>query len=375
MIPFLVAALLLPPAAPPQTPGHTLDDARRLFYNAHYDQAAALALSLRGDGVHDLENDEVRTTALLFVLRGLLNGQDAHNGDDKDKALKACAACPAILEAFAADLHHGQEIARGMLKADPADRTALFYLGKLDLNYVWLQLGLLGKKTGWDEYWEARHSLDALLKLEPAHVRGRVARGWIDFIVNTRMPWGTRWILGGGNKKKGLAAVREAAAVETDPFSHAEAEFALWDMLLRDKNVEDATIVARRIAAAYPENAEVQAFVASHHGIRNDLDDGLEPGRLLAAVGVEIPGRAAPGVVLHRHARRERHRVFPEFPEVELMDRGPLVDELPALFEHRPVVVDDVGEGRVGAEQVVALSLSGVERREKRRARVDLHAE
>jgi hypothetical protein len=94
-------------------------------------------------------------------------------------------------------------------------------------------------------------------------VRARVARGWIDFIVNTRMPWGTRWLLGGGNKKKGLAAVREGAAMATDPFSHAEAEFALWDMLLRDKNLPEATEVARRIAKAFPENSEVAVFLKS----------------------------------------------------------------------------------------------------------------
>jgi tetratricopeptide (TPR) repeat protein len=166
-----------------------------------------------------------------------------------------------VLATFTEDLHHGQGIARAMLKTNPSDETALFYLGKLDLNYVWLQLGLLGKKTGWDEYWEARKSLDALLKVNPKHVRARVARGWIDFIVNTRMPWGTRWILGGGNKKKGLAAVREGAAMATDPYSHAEAEFALWDMLLRDKNVPEATEVAKRIAQAFPENSEVAVFL------------------------------------------------------------------------------------------------------------------
>jgi tetratricopeptide (TPR) repeat protein len=253
------------PAAPaaPATPieHRTLADAQRLFYNAHYEQAAALAQTLRASGPQDLANDEVRTTALLFVLRGLLKGQDDHNGEDKDAVLKACAKCPAVLATFTEDLHHGQGIAREMLKANPADETALFYLGKLDLNYVWLQLGLLGKKTGWDEYWEARKSLDALLKANPKHVRARVSRGWIDFIVNTRMPWGTRWILGGGNKKKGLAAVREGAAMATDPFSHAEAEFALWDMLLRDKNIAEATEVAKRIAQAFPENTEVAVFL------------------------------------------------------------------------------------------------------------------
>ncbi|HEX5475748.1 MAG TPA: hypothetical protein VFX12_13895 [Vicinamibacterales bacterium] len=238
----------------------TLEAAQRLFYNAHYDESAALVLSVRARTGHDLASDEVRTTALLFVLRGLLNGQDARNGD-KSKALEQCSRCPAVLADFEADLHHGQGLARARLQTHPDDETALFYLGKLDLNYVWLQLGLLGKKTGWDEYWEARHSLNDLLKLDPTHVRGRVARGWIDFIVNTRMPWGTRWLLGGGSKKKGLAAVRDAASVDTDWVSHAEAEFALWDMLLRDKDVPAATEVARRIAARFPDNAEVAAFL------------------------------------------------------------------------------------------------------------------
>jgi tetratricopeptide (TPR) repeat protein len=270
MIPFwtrpagaalLAVALAAPAARAAQPESPTLADAQRLFYNAHYEAAAALAVSLRANGGQDLANDEVRTTALLFVLRGLLKGQDAHNGDDKAEALKRCTKCPDVLAAFEADLHHGQALAHELLKKAPADETALFYLGKLDLNYVWLQLGLLGKKTGWDEYWEARKSLDAVLKANPKHVRARVARGWIDFIVNTRMPWGTRWLLGGGNKKKGLAAVREGAEMATDPFSHAEAEFALWDMLLRDKNIPEATEVARRIAQAFPENAEVATFL------------------------------------------------------------------------------------------------------------------
>ena len=259
----LTMVALAAPVAAQQPEGATLADAQRLFYNAHYEESAALAVSLRQRLGQDLANDEMRTTALLFVLRGLLKGQDSHNGENKAEALKRCVKCPEVLAAFEADLHHGQGIAREILKKTPADETALFYLGKLDLNYVWLQLGLLGKKTGWDEYWEARKSLDAVLKENPKHVRARVARGWIDFIVNTRMPWGTRWVLGGGNKKKGLAAVREGAGMPTDQFSHAEAEFALWDMLVRDKDLPAATEVAQRIAKAFPENAEVAAFLKS----------------------------------------------------------------------------------------------------------------
>ena len=263
MIKVGVAALLALLLGAGRGSAQSLADAQRLFFNAHYQQAADLALKLRQTGLHDLANDEVRTTALLFVLRGMLKGQDAYNEGNKAAALKACGRCPEVIAEFTKDLQHGQALARERLAQAPNDETALFYLGKLDLNFVWLHLGLLGKKTGLDEYREARKSLDALLKLAPSHVRGKVARGWIEYIVATRMPWGTRWVLGGGSKKKGLAMVREAAETSTEPFSHAEAEFALWDMLLREKNIPAATEVARRFAAAFPENTEVATFLAT----------------------------------------------------------------------------------------------------------------
>ena len=248
-----------------QSPAPTITDAYRLFYNAHYEEAAELALSLRAAGTQDLENDEVRTSALLFQLRGLLNGQDASDNDnrsEKGEVLKSCGArCAGVMDAFNADLHHGQAVARERLKTSPDDEEALFFLGKLDLNYVWLELGLLGHKTGWDEYWEARKSLDAVLKQNPNHVRARVARGWIDYIVNTRMPWGTRWILGGGNKKRGIAAVREASTMNAGFYTRAEAEFALWDINVREKNYDAATEVAEKLAHNFPDNHEVAGYL------------------------------------------------------------------------------------------------------------------
>ena len=66
MIRVFVLALTLPIAAGGQNPALTLADAHRLFYNAHYEESAALAESLRASGGQDLANDEVRTTALLF---------------------------------------------------------------------------------------------------------------------------------------------------------------------------------------------------------------------------------------------------------------------------------------------------------------------
>ena len=95
------------PAQPAQTPPapqpQTLSDAYRLFYNARYEEAAALAMSLREGGMQDLENDEVRTSALLFQLRGLLNGQDSQDNDsksDKGEVLKRCVRCPEVMAAF-----------------------------------------------------------------------------------------------------------------------------------------------------------------------------------------------------------------------------------------------------------------------------------
>ena len=234
----------------------TLTDAQRLFYNARYEAAAALALALRESGTDDLAGDELRTSALLFQLKALLEGHS-----DKNGALTRCATCPELIAEFLADFHRGQNAARTTLRSSPDDETALFFLGKLDLNYVWLQLGPLRRRTGWDEYWEARHSLDAVLTHNPRHVRARVARAWIDYIVDTKMPWGARWVLGGGNRTRALTDVREAAAMDSDFFTQAEAEFALWDMEVRERNMARATDVARRLARNFPDNRELAAFL------------------------------------------------------------------------------------------------------------------
>ena len=234
----------------------TLTDAQSLFYNARYEAAAASALALRESGADDLASDELRTSALLFQLKALLEGHS-----NKEGALKRCAPCPDLIAEFLTDIRRGQNAARTTLRSSPDDETALFFLGKLDLNYVWLQLGPLRRKTGWDEYWEARHSLDAVLTHNPRHVRARVARAWIDYIVDTKMPWGTRWVLGGGNRKRALADVREAAQMDSDFFTHAEAEFALWNMEVRERNVARAADAARSLAHDFPENREVAAFL------------------------------------------------------------------------------------------------------------------
>jgi hypothetical protein len=235
-----------------------LDEGLRLFYNARYEAAAAFALPMCTDAPVDLNACELTTSALHFQIRRALGIPN------KPKEWKACAECPPLLASFLAVTARGQEAARAILKANPSDDATLFLLGKLDLNFVWLQLATLGKKTGWKEYWEARNLLDDLVKRKPDMIRARVARAWIDYIVDTRMPRGTRWLLGGGDKKKGLRVVREAANTSAEFFVVTEAVFALWDMQIRERQLPDAIATARRLARDFPENEDLAKFLATH---------------------------------------------------------------------------------------------------------------
>ena len=183
--------------------GATLEDAQA-FYHARYAAAAAPSLPLRAHP-DELAACELRTSSLLFQIPAM--GASA----DKDKAWTVCAACPELMAAFVADIASGRSLARARLQKHPNDDTALFLLGKLDSTTSgcnWERSGArpVGTSTGKREDRSTRCS-----KRNPGHVRARVARAWIDYIVDTKMPRGTRWLLGGGNKKKGLRVVRDAA--------------------------------------------------------------------------------------------------------------------------------------------------------------------
>lgn len=242
--------------APVHANGPVLADAQRAFFNARYEAAAELALTLEASDAEALAASEIRTSALHFQLRDAL-GRDG----DKGKAFKQCSACPELLKAFLTTTAKGQALARARLAVDPADDDALFFLGKLNLNYVWLHLETLGRKTGWSEYWEARRSLDAALTHNPQHMRARVSRAWVDYIVDTKMTRGTRWVLGGGSKKRAFIGARAAAGADSEFFVRVEAEFALWEMLVRDKQLAEATAIAQRLAQEFPENHKLANFL------------------------------------------------------------------------------------------------------------------
>ena len=265
----LAMAALAAPAAAAQSDGMSgqcggdvdrtpLTVAQRLFYNGEYEQAAALTSAACGPA-DSLELCELRTSALLMWIKKAMG--DAAN---KEKAWKACTKCQELMPLFVADTSRGQETARAALHANADDVATRFLLAKLDLNYVWLQLGILGRKTGWREYWEARRSVDKVLSVNPSHLRARVARAWIDYIVDTRMPLGTRWLLGGGDKKRGLLSMREAARADGEFYARAEAGFALWDVQTREKQMTEAVVTARRLACDFPANEGLRHFLQKH---------------------------------------------------------------------------------------------------------------
>ena len=272
---LVLAAVCVASAARAQQPASlakpgTLEDAQRAYYNGQYEAAAAMTLEPCTTGENSLAACEVYTAALLFQIRRAMGPST-----DRGQAWKRCAICPSVLTAFKTALAQGQTLARARLREQPADDETRFLLGKLDLNYVWLQVGTIGRRTGWAEYKEARHSLEAVLERQPGHMRARVARAWIDYIVDSKLPWGTRWLLGGGDKKRGLATVRDAAGTESDFFVRTEARFSLWDMQQRERDVAGARETARILLRDFPENQELRRFV----GGNDDAYDSKESRR------------------------------------------------------------------------------------------------
>ena len=240
----------------------TLEDAQRSFYNGDYARAAMVTQVLCSERPDDLDACELRTASLLFQIKKAL-GETGER--DKSGAWNRCTVCPALMSEFIAATARSQAFARARLNTDPDHEDTLFFLGKVDLNYVWLQSGTLGHKTGWGEYWEARRSLDRLLRMNPQHVRARVARAWVDYIVGTTVPRGARWLLGGGNKKRGLLVVAEVVEKgHGNFFDRIEARFALWDMQVREREVPEAIATARLLVREFPENRDLRRFLMTY---------------------------------------------------------------------------------------------------------------
>ena len=234
-----------------------LAPAHDAFYSGRYKDAAALAVARTVEDSADIAAYELHMAAILFEVKRLL-GDEASGR----KKVSECEPCPALLATFDQLTNSTRTLARARIESDPADHAARFLLGKINLNYVWLNLGPLGRRKGLGEYREARKALKEVLEQEPQHVRAIVAYAWIDYIVDTRVPFGVKWILGGGSRKRALGAMRTAVTIDTDYFSNVEARFGLWEMLIREKDLTGAEVVARDLAREFPANQELARFLA-----------------------------------------------------------------------------------------------------------------
>ena len=233
-----------------------LEAAQRLFYMARFAEAAESALTHTTEESTALAAYELRTSALHFQIRRAMGP-----GKDRKAALAACSACAPLLETFFSEITSGTTAARARLAEAPEDDEAMYYLAKLDLNYLWMQLSTLGHRTGWDQYWEAKRLIEAVLAKQPMHLRTLVARAWMDYIVGTRVPWGARWVMGGGNRDRALDTLRATPPEQADFYARVEADFALLEMLTREGKRGEALPVAQGLLAKFPENEDLQKFV------------------------------------------------------------------------------------------------------------------
>ena len=218
---------------PDVTSSALLDRANHLFYSGAYEASASLALDVRIRDVVNLEASELRTAALHFQMRRALG-----EPKDRGKAWKACELCQELMPVFLEEFELGRAAARDAVEADPDDDEALFLLGKLDLNHVWLQLATVGRKTGWGEFKEARASLKTLLERRPDHIRGKVAQA------------------------------------DAPTYVSAEARFAVWDMQAREENFEAAVITAGALLHDFPDNAQLAKFIVRHEGNDEQIGRG-----------------------------------------------------------------------------------------------------
>ena len=176
----VLAMLAVPVGAGPQaaapaagTPDTLLDEGQRLFFSAHYDAAAELmSAPCQKDQAAACE---VQASALLFLMRREL-GEAA----GKKKAFEGCAPCAELLGGFQRATERGRRVVKAELVTRPEDEEVLFLVSKLALNHVWLELGVLGHKTGWNEYLgsaqDARSPIAEESQPRPRACRPRVDR-------------------------------------------------------------------------------------------------------------------------------------------------------------------------------------------------------
>ncbi len=226
-----------------------MERAKDAFYNERLEEAEQLTLADRLDEPDDPESYELRTTVLLFRLKAEVGAKGKRRGRD----IESCLACARLLAEFQADLEAGLGKSRAILEREPGNSRAQFLLAKLILNRLWLNLQVLQRKKGWNDYKESSRMLDRVLMAEPDNVRALTARAWIEYVVGDQN-FVVRALLGGGDKAKAIRDLRRAIALPGGEYELAEAKTSLVEMLASEGETEEARELAAQLNARFPEN-------------------------------------------------------------------------------------------------------------------------
>lgn len=241
----------------------TTEKGWQALFNADYRRAERLGRQAQALDPGNPAGYELGSTAILFQLRELV-GSDGSR-EKSELRFENCRECQPLLREFELEERLGLQAARRRKASNNKDMDARFFLARLQLNRVWLNLQVLRKKSGWDEYWEAKNEIQAVLEQSPEHARGLTASAWIEYIVSKRNPI-FRIILGGGSKEEAVARLRKAVmAAETTPSAKAEAQFGLMEMLSNEGAHAEAMHLAEALCAKFPGNRDVCA-AASNKG-------------------------------------------------------------------------------------------------------------
>lgn len=234
-----------------------INEAKERFYQKRYEEAERFVLEARSIDPADPESYELRTTIILFRLKQTTGINGDRQGDAKTtkETLATCPVCPELLRQFENDSAEGIRLAQQILVTRSDDERALFLLAKMNLNKLWLNLQVLDRRKGWQEYREARKLLGRVLEQNPQHARALTASAWINYIVGGRN-FLVRAVLGGGSRKTALKQLRQAVScVDCDFFDRTEAKFSLLDILRQEKCFAEASALAEELRIRFPQNA------------------------------------------------------------------------------------------------------------------------
>jgi tetratricopeptide (TPR) repeat protein len=150
----------------------------------------------------------------------------------------------------------GIRLADGRIKANPNDKDAYFARGYLrGIHAAFITLVDHAYVTAARQGYAARNDSEQVLKLDPQYADARMAVGIQQFAVASLPGW-VRMLVGivgvGGNKEKGLAMLREAAAHGV--ITAVESRTVMSLFLRHDARYPEALAVQHGLAVQFPHD-------------------------------------------------------------------------------------------------------------------------